>query len=242
MARTVVGIAGHPPWDVLSPLWEDPEVEILDLDVPDAGVPLHKADPYLPRIYCAVLRTVVANAAAKRPDRILADVGEGKCDGMRLAAEILADAGHRVETTRNTCLRGDGTPVCRSGLPLREKFDRITERLATGRRAAPPAEAARAGFWGVPPHDMSILDLFPHNTHVFGWTRCLENGTPADLDLEMTVDKGLPTVFFAQSFCQKNALARYLAGRYNGLYLEVNDSISRPDRAKIEAFFEFNLG
>ena len=68
-----------------------------------------------------------------------------------------------------------------------------------------------AGFWGVPPRDFSILTLFPDTTHIYGWTRCMENKTPANLDLESHFNPDIPTVFFAQSFCAKTALAHHLA-------------------------------
>jgi len=138
-------------------------------------------------------------------------------------------------------LRGGGTPISVSSLPLAEKVDRITARLSTGKRETPPPARAVAGYWGVPPADFSIFDLFPDNTHVFGWTRCMENGTPADLALEMQVDPNLPTVFFAQSFCAKNLIARDLALRHNGMCVDAAERFSNADRAKIEAFFAFNL-
>lgn len=239
--KTTVAIAGCPTEEVLAPLRADPSVDLVDLDVPSDRAPLALADSHVPRVYCSVLRTVVANALAHRPERIFADVGEGKCDGMRLTAEVLASLGFDVVRVRNESRTSLGHPISVSSLPLREKVDRITAQLLTGKRAAPSAAPARAGFWGVPPTDFAILDLFPEGTHVFGWTRCLENGTPADLDLEKHVDSGLPTVFFAQSFCQKNVLARHLAALHNGLHVEAAERITRADRAKIEAFFEFNL-
>ena len=75
-----------------------------------------------------------------------------------------------------------------------------------------PESKAQFGFWGVPPNDLSILEIFPDSTHVFGWSRCVEAKNPANIELEMMVDENLPTVFFAQTFCAKNQLAKYLAG------------------------------
>ena len=63
-------------------------------------------------------------------------------------------------------------------------------------------------FWGVPPNDFSILDLFPNETHLLGWTRCVEAGVPADIELEMFVEPEVPTVFYAQAFCAKAQLAK----------------------------------
>ena len=94
------------------------------------------------------------------------------------------------------------------------------------------------GFWGVPPNDLDFLDIFPNNTHVYGWVRCVEAGRPADLELEMFVDESVPTVFFAQTFCAKMQLAKYLAKKHHGLYVDVDDTASNSVRAKIEAFIK----
>ena len=92
------------------------------------------------------------------------------------------------------------------------------------------------GFWGVPPNDLSVLELFPNTTHVYGWTRCVEAKTPADIELEMQIDKDVPTVFYSQAFCSKAQLAKYLADKYNGLYIDIDDVATNSVKAKIEAF------
>ena len=93
-----------------------------------------------------------------------------------------------------------------------------------------------AGFWGVPPRDFSILDLFPDTTHVYGWARCMENKSPDNMEIELQVDAEIPTVFFAQSFCQKSMLARYLAHKYNGMFVDVDAQLDDSVRAKVIAF------
>jgi hypothetical protein len=98
-----------------------------------------------------------------------------------------------------------------------------------------------AGFWGVPPRDFSILELFPDTTHIYGWTRCMENKTPANHDLELYCNKSIPTVFYAQSFCAKTALARHLAIRHpHGLYLDSDVTAGGSAKAKIQAFLELS--
>ena len=72
---------------------------------------------------------------------------------------------------------------------------------------------AKFGFWGVPPNNLSILELFPDNTEVFGWLRAVEAGYPGDFEIETYVNKDLPTIFFAQAFCSKTQLAKYLANK-----------------------------
>ena len=78
--------------------------------------------------------------------------------------------------------------------------------------------------------------MFPNSTHVFGWSRCVEAKRPADSELEMYVDENLPTVFFAQTFCNKMQLAKYLAKKYSGLFIDVDDYANNSTKAKIQAF------
>jgi hypothetical protein len=97
------------------------------------------------------------------------------------------------------------------------------------------------GFWGVPPRDFSLLNLFPDTTHIYGWARCMENKTPDNLDLEMYFNPTIPTVFFAQSFCAKTALARHLASKHPyGLYLDCDVTAGNSVKAKIQAFLELS--
>ena len=97
---------------------------------------------------------------------------------------------------------------------------------------------AKFGFWGVPPNDLSILDLFPEGTEVFGWTRAVEAKYPADYGIETYVDKDLPTVFFTQAFCSKTLIAKELANKYNGLFIDIDSIPSNSAKAKIEAFLK----
>lgn len=245
MSKTI-GIVGVPP-RALVEAHRAPGDRIVDLDMPAAGVSKEAAEPYVPRVYCSTLRTVAANALSLDLDLIIAAVGEGKCDGARFIMEQLAGlidvpiiAERRSDTARL------GNPLCVSSLPLRRKMDLIIKGVAEEPSTSEPAQARPCrpgvGFWGVPPHDFGILDLFPDGTHIYGWTRCMENRAPADVELELHVDPGIPTVFFAQAFCAKNALARSLATRHNGLYVEVDEAMTRSAAAKIEAFLELGAG
>ena len=240
-----VGIVGVPPLAVIREL-NRRGAEIVDLDARLVDAGLESALTLLPRVYCAVLRTVAVNALHLDLDLIVIDTGPGKCDAAAHTAAILRD---RIETpiitTRNLDTRPFGNPVCESGLPLVEKMERITASVLEAEprnRELPPCRPT-AGFWGVPPRDFSLLALFPDTTHVYGWSRCMENKTPADAELEAYCDPGVPTVFFAQSFCAKTALARHLAARHpRGLYLDVDATVTASARAKIEAFLELSGG
>lgn len=239
-----VGIVGIPPRAVIHAL-NTRGIKIHDLDEPLVKVPLDTTTPYIPQVYCAILRTVVQNALnLPQLDAIYIDTGPGKCDCAGHVAAILKEIlPFPVYPTPNHDRMDFGTPVSRSSLPLIEKLRAITQRVKI---ADPPVGnipfcPANAGFWGVPPRDFSILELFPDTTHVYGWTRCMENKTPHNPDLEAYYNPDIPTVFFAQSFCAKTASAQFLASRHpHGLYLDIDVTASSSAKAKIQAFFELS--
>ena len=233
-----VGIVGVPTQEVLDTYIGDGS-DVVDLDMPLDGVEYFDVvEEFAPRIYCATLRTVFVNSLVLRPQIIVADVGAGKCDGMRFIAEALRDLLPDTEiiTTRNVNAPPQGNPVSVSDLPLREKMNRIVNSVIkdVGRNVQPCEPTV--GFWGVPPRDFSILDLFPDTTHVYGWARCMENKAPDNLEIELQVRADIPTVFFAQSFCQKSMLAKYLAHKYNGLFVDMDAQLDDSTRAKVIAF------
>jgi hypothetical protein len=238
-----VGIVGMPPLEVIRELNTNNTV-IHDLDTPMIKADIELTAPYLPRVYCAILRTVVLNALHIPLDAIYIDVGPGKCDCALHAATVLEDMlTIPVYRTRNEDMTGFGTPVSRSKMGLLQKFERITEGVKTAGKSneTPDPSVPTAGFWGVPPRDFSILELFPDTTHIYGWTRCMENKTPANHDLELYCNKSIPTVFYAQSFCAKTALARHLAIRHpHGLYLDSDVTAGGSAKAKIQAFLELS--
>jgi hypothetical protein len=233
-----VGIVGVPPLAVIAELNRRGDV-IVDLDEPQVAAPMDQTATRIPRVYCAILRTVVLNCLHLRLDRVYIDVGPGKCDGALHVAEVLADM-LKVIPTRNQDDLPFGTPLCTARMPLMDKFSRITHSVqSAAAHASLPVCTPVCGFWGVPPRDFSLLAPFPDATHVFGWTRCMENKTPADLDLERQFDPNIPTVFFAQSFCAKSALAQHLAAKHpRALAIDCDVTPGSSTRAKIEAFLE----
>ena len=239
-----VGIVGIPPLSVITKLNEAGTV-IHDLDEPLVRVDIETAAPHLPRVYCAILRTAVINALHLDLDAIYIDVGPGKCDCALHVATILDDMlSIPVIQTKNNDTKSFGYPLCRTKHKLVERMQHIThgvqsaESYSTGKyKVCIPS----AGFWCVPPRDFSLLELFPDTTHIYGWTRCMENKTPADTDLESYFNPAVPTVFFAQSFCAKTALAKFLASKHpKGLYLDVDVTCGSSARAKIQAFLELS--
>jgi len=238
-----IGIVGMPPLELIRELNANGTV-IHDLDTPMIKADIELTAPYLPRVYCAILRTVVLNGLHLELDAIYIDVGPGKCDCALHVATVLEDMlAIPIYRTKNEDISSFGTPISHSRMGLLQKFERITEGVKNTEEPSKPPEPCNptAGFWGVPPRDFSILDLFPDTTHIYGWTRCMENKTPADHELELHYNPDIPTVFYAQSFCAKTALARHLADKHpHGLYLDSDVTAGGSAKAKIQAFLELS--
>jgi hypothetical protein len=236
-----VGIVGIPPIDIIRSL-NEAEITIHDLDAKLVPNSIDGVTPYLPKVYCAILRTVVLNALHLSLDAIYIDVGPGKCDAAKHVATILEQTlSIPIIQTINEDNSDFGTPISQSSMNLIDKFLLITENVKLALPNSPRVEACppSAGFWGVPPRDFSIFDSFPPTTHIYGWARCMENKTPANSELEAYYNKSIPTVFFAQSFCAKTALAKFLADQHpRAIFLDVDFLTSRSARAKVQAFLE----
>ena len=230
-----IGFWGYPNPELVKEIkTQYPNSPWVDLDV-DLGNPDREI---LPKSYCKIIKNIVNNAIAIKPFKIIAPIGKDKCDSGWFVAKVLTDMGFDCKTCIHEELSNRREiKICTSDLPLIEKFNTIMNNVLTGVPNGDYTQVkAQFGFWGVPPNDYEILKLFPNTTHIYGWTRCTEAGVPADIDLEMHVDPDIPTVFYAQAFCAKTQLAKYLADKYNGLYIDVDDYINNSIKAKIEAF------
>lgn len=235
--RKIIAMWGYPDPRLFAEMVRQyPNHEIVDFDVnfnfPSSNI--------LPDAYCRIITNILDNAIAlkSQTDLVIASVGEEKCDAARVASKVLRDLGFNVVESKYSKYNHDAapTPIAKSDLPLKEKVCKIMDGVIVPQKFDLKETHPEFGFWGVPPNDMSLLELFPDTTHVYGWTRCVEAKRPADLDLEMYVDESVPTVFFAQTFCAKMQLAKYLAKKHNGLYVDVDDIVSNSVRAKVEAF------
>jgi hypothetical protein len=240
----VIGYFGFPRRSILAAARRQygDGLPLVDLDVnhgaPDAGI--------MPATTCRIIANIVDNAVhlGRRLIAVVAAVGEDKCDRGRHAAYLLRGIGFNVIESRFTPGEYEDRPLayatCRGSLSERIQAIMDTVVDPTPPEAPPARSAPTHGFWGVPPNDFRVLAPFPSTTHIYGWTRCVEAGRPGDMDLECFVEEGVPTVFFTQSFCSKQDIARHLAARYDGLAIdchrEVNDSIM----AKIEAFIRLS--
>ncbi|MBR1754553.1 hypothetical protein IJ732_06930 [bacterium] len=228
-----IGFWGYPNPDIVKSL-DEKNPQWIDLDI-DFGYP---ESNILPDAYCKIIKNIIDNAIHLKPDLIVATIGKDKCDSGWFASCILKDLGFNVIQSKfeDISLRRP-TPVSTSDLPLRKKVELITGQIIKPTKLPVIKQChAKFGFWGVPPNDLSILELFPNETHVFGWTKCVEAGVPADVELEMEVEKNLPIVFYSQAFCAKSQLAKYLAKKHDGLYIDIDDYATNSVRAKIEAF------
>lgn len=237
--KKLVGFVGLPSEDVLS---QYADYELVDLDNSYPDVPA-AAGQFLPANTCHIIKRVVSNALSLPLHAVIFDDSPGKCDMARMVAGLIKDKiSAQVIIAPNKNLKGRGVPICDSTLEPVEKAQRILDGL-TGPvkmddvvyEPNPPA-----AVWGVPAADLDLYRLFPKGTRLLGWFRCLENRTPADEDLELEVFEDIPTVFFAQTFCHKNILAKHLAEKYSGLYVDADGVLTGAVKAKIEAFLKFN--
>ena len=238
----MVGFYGSPPRDLLLNAVKTYDAPLVDLDI-DFGAPSSRL---VSKAYCHIIRNCVDNAVALRKNlvSVVAATGREKCDAGRFAAWLIQDAlGVEVLFTENHALPPPRPPALSEAEgPLKSRVIRIMQGIVEPPTQAETEAAQRRrsepthGFWGTPPHPIGLLDLFPPTTHVFGWTRCVEQDRSSDLSLEMSVPSGLPIVFFNQGFCQKAALAKHLAEKHNGLHVDVHDMMNAAVQAKIEAF------
>lgn len=232
----VIGFWGYPnPKIVEDTKKEYPNAEWIDLDIdfnyPDKNI--------LPESYCKIIKNIINNTIALNPVKVIAPIGKDKCDSGWFAAKLLKDLGYNVtESIFEDLTNPYPIKISTSNMPLYDKFTTITDNIIERKSIDVVQCEPKFGFWGVPPNDLELLRLFPNETHIYGWTRCTEAGTPADIDLEMYVDENVPTVFYSQAFCAKSQLAKYLADKYNGLYIDIDDYANNSIKAKVEAFLK----
>lgn len=236
--KDIIGFFGYPHPDLIKKTKLNyPNAVWIDLDI-DYNAPKTNI---LPENYCTIIKNIINNAFfyKERLIKILCATGRDKCDSGLFASEILKDMGFNIETSifEETTFQKDKTHISTSSLPLRKKIELITANIIENKDYSNLTQTTpEYGFWGVPPNDLSILELFPDNTHTYGWIRCVELMAPYNLEIEKFVDYGVKTVFFAQTFCAKNQLAKYLADKYEGLYVDIDGAPSNSTKAKIEAF------
>ncbi len=240
--KNIIGFWGYPRKElILEYKLKYKDAQFIDLDI-DYSYPKLSLTP---DNYCVIIKNILNNAYYLKDNliAILAPVGKDKCDSAYFVSELLKKEGFNVIQSifEDKCpdINNLKTPISDSALPLKEKIELITKNIIEQKDYSTlPKTKAEFGFWGVPPNDLEILNLFPDNTSVFGWVRAVEAGYPGDFELESYAKENLPTVFFCQSFCSKNYLAKYLAQKYHGLYIDIDSTPTNSAKAKIEAFLK----
>ncbi len=242
MEKNIIGFYGCPRFELIEKIKKEyKDALFIDLDVnynyPDLKI--------APDNYCVIIKNILNNALYLK-DRIiliLAAVGKDKCDSGFFVSKLLQQKGFKVIESifEDVCPNKTSLklPISKSNLPLKDKINLITKNIIEQKDYSNlPQAKAKFGFWGVPPNDFSILDLFIEPTEIFGWLRAVEAGYPGDFELEVEVDSNLPTIFFTQAFCSKTLLASNLAKKHQGLFIDVDCESSNSIKAKIEAFIK----
>ena len=240
--KDIIAFWGYPRIELIEKTKkENPDAIWVDLDI-DYNYPDLK---FIPDNYCTIIKNIYNNALflKDRIIKVLAPIGKDKCDSAYFIAHILKENGFDIEfsTFEDKCpdINNLKLPISKSDLPLKEKIELITKNIYERKDYSYLKEVKPSfGFWGVPPNDLDILNIFPNNTEVFGWSRAVEAGYPGDWELETYYDKNLPTVFFTQSFCSKTTVAKYLANKSGGLLIDIDTIPTNSIKAKIEAFIK----
>ena len=211
----------------------------IDLKSPDCEI--------VPEVYCHIIKDIINNAFHFREQiyLTLCTSGMDKCDQGRNVRDILAMEKFDLIDATNF-LRDPFRPalISTANAPLKERVSRIMELCYN-----PLSEKEiyyykqnqckpRLNFHGVPPEDISLLDVFPDETHIQGWTKLVELGVPARIDMEWNMDNNAPTVFYTQNFCNKELMGQYLANKHKGLHVDGHGKISSSVMAKLEAFIK----
>jgi len=193
--------------------WGQPDQQTMDLLVKnnyqfiDLDIPQFDFEPnYIPTTTCHIVQDIFANAYTLKNqlDFLIATTGPDKCEQGRNVADILAAEGFPVVNATNInskpirpCL------ISNAAGPLKKRITRIMELtykpLTKEEKAYYQAKQITEPtfvFHGVPPRDLSILDNFPLNTRIEGWTKLVELGIPGRIDLEWQTSPNIPTVFF----------------------------------------------
>lgn len=237
-----IGFWGQPDQETMD-IFAACNFKFIDLDIPRDN---NACPSFVPQTICQIIQNIMANTHELKDslDFIVATTGDDKCEQGRNAAAILSNEGFRIINATNT----NRTPIrpcllSNAAVPLRHRINRIMELIYspltkeeeiyyTARQIQEPAFV----FHGVPPADLSLLELFPSNTRIEGWTKLVELGIPGRTDLEWQIDPQFPTVFFTQSFCHKELPAVYWAKQRGGLHIEAHGAITSSTEAKLQAY------
>jgi len=237
-----IGFVGVPPRKLITEYkLKYKNIRWYDLDEPSKEINI--INNKIPKTVCKIIQTILNNILNIKLDLFIASIGSSKCDFMEYLIPVIKNeiSDLKIISVNNTDSIVNPQFICESNLALIEKFKLITSSVTNEIDTSSFKKSnPTAAFWGVPPFDYNILELFPNTTHIFGWTRCMEAKTPSNIELESLVNKNVPTVFYSQLFCAKSILAKHLANKYNGLFVESDAYIDNSVKEKISAFLELN--
>ncbi len=240
--KKLIGFYGQPDQKVMD-IFRESGYGFIDLDIDFNSNNINIVQD----VYCHIIRDIVNNAFGLRKKLyvVICTTGADKCDQGRNVRDILEMEGFNIIDATNFSKEAiRSLLISTASLPLKERVSRIMELCY---KPLTPDEIKyysdnqcepRFNFHGVPPEDIDMLDIFPDETHIQGWTKLVEMGIPGRVDLEWIVDNSAPTVFFTQNFCNKELMGKYLAEKYNGIHVDGHGKLSASVRSKLEAFLK----
>ncbi len=241
----IIGFYGQPDQKVMD-IFRELDYKFLDLDIDYNS----NSIDIVPDVYCHIIRDVINNSFSFRKQIyvIICTTGPDKCDQGRNVRDILEMEEFNLIDATNFCME-PFRPLLISTAKgsLKERVGRIMElcykplTFEEKKYYVENQSEAMFNFHGVPPQDIKLLDIFPDETHIYGWTRLVELGIPGRIDMEWTIDNGVPTVFFTQNFCNKELMGKYLAKKYNGLHIDAHGKLNASVSAKLEAFIKLRF-
>lgn len=245
-AKSKIGFFGVPNEEALK-LCKEMGFELIDLDINYGNQP----SGIVPKTTCVIIQNIVENALEFENQIVcvLCTTGKDKCMEGASTMELLREEGFSVFDFSNTNEIAIREPLISDSFgDVKSRVIRIMDLPHTPLTEEEKLEyknkkiqKPRMIFCGVPPSDLTILDLLPPETAIYGWTRLVEEGTPCLFSREWELPKDIPILFYCQSFCHKTVIAKRLAEKRSDLYVEMHGTLSESMRAKIEAFITFKV-
>lgn len=235
-----IGFFGQPDQKTMD-IFNQAGYDFLDLDI-NSSNPNRKM---VPEVTCHIIQDIVNNALFYQDqlDYIICTTSADKCDQGRNTMHLLSNLNFKLIDASNFNSKKLREPIISQAYgSLKKRIVRIME-LVYNPLTKEEIEYYKAhqcesqfNFHGVPPRDIDLLENFPDKTHIEGWIKLVEMGIPSRVDLEWKIEKDVPTIFYTQSFCNKQMMAQFYANKTNGLYLDGHESVTGSMKAKLEAF------
>ena len=239
-----IGFWGQPDQRTMD-IFREKKCCFIDVDVYQGA----EDSDMTPKVCCHIIKDIYDNIYSLK-DKValyIATTGADKCDqGRNLRDVLLMEGIPVIDSSNYNTVPIRPLLISTAKGPLKERVARITrlnyEPLTLEEISYYQNNQCQPlfNFHGVPPRDLDILDNFPQETHIEGWTRLVELGVPKMVEWEWELNNNAPTVFYTQSFCNKEVMARYLAKKWGGLYIDCHNEITGSQEAKLQAFLRLN--